>query len=471
MEEVDKKQTIGKIVGVRGQIVIVECEGTRRPQLRELLTSPLDLSVKLEAHSYRGVHELYCLLLSPRQSIYRHMPIISTGGELVIPVGLGILGRVVDLHGTPQDNLGPLEDVELKSIYSSTTPREMVLDSYSSSTQTGVLETGIKAIDLFTPVPKGGKIGLVGGAGVGKTILMTEIMRNFNSKGGSLSVFAGIGERIREGHELWNILKRSEVLYRTVLILGGMSENAAVRFKIAWAAATIAEYFRDTAKQDVLFFVDNIFRFVQAGSELSTLLEEVPSEFGYQPTLQTEIAQFESRLGSGASGVSITSIQTVYVPSDTLTNPSVTATIPHLASVVILSRDIAHEGRLPAIDVFKSRSSVLDKDFLGKQHYETVIQATELLNRYDRLSRITAIIGEEELSLEDQKTYNRAQKILNYMTQPFYSTEQQTGRKGVFVQRATTIQDVKSILDGKMDSVPADKFLYIGDLKTAGLLQ
>ena len=466
MEEIDKKQIIGKVVGVRGQIVVIECEGSQRPHLREMLTSPLDKTVKLEAHSYRGTHELYCLLLSPKQSIYRHMPIISTGGELSIPVGLGILGRVINLHGVPQDDLGPLENVELKSIYSSTTSREVVLDGYSPSIQLGILETGIKAIDFFTPVPKGGKIGLIGGAGVGKTMLMTEIMRNFNSKGGSLTVFAGIGERLREGHELWSVLKRSEVLYRTTLIFGGMSENAAVRFKIAWAAATIAEHFRDAEKQDVLFFVDNIFRFVQAGSELSTLLEEVPSEFGYQPTLQTEIAQFESRLSGG-----ITSVQTVYVPSDTLTNPSVTATIPHLASVVILSRDIAHEGRLPAIDVFKSKSSVLDKDFLGKQHYETVIRAIELLNRYDRLSRITAIIGEEELALDDQKTYNRAQKILNYMTQPFYTAEEQTGRKGIFVQRMTAVRDVRAILDGKMDSVPADKFLYIGDLKAAGILK
>jgi len=466
----DTNQVIGKVLSARGQIVVVECEGSERPRLRELLTSPEDASVKLEAHSYRGVHELYCLLLSSRKSIYRHMPINATGKELSVPVGLGVLGRVIDLHGNPQDNLGPLADVKMQSVYSNVAPNRVRSEDYSIDSQSSILETGIKAIDLFTPVPKGGKLGLVGGAGVGKTILMTEILRNFNSKGGNLSVFAGIGERIREGHELWNVLKRSEVLYRTVLILGNMNENAAVRFKIAWAATTIAEHFRDQIKEDVLFFVDNIFRFVQAGSELSTLLEEVPSEYGYQPTLQTEIAQFESRLRSTVEK-SITSVQTVYVPADMLNNPSVSATLPHLASVVILSRDIAHAGRLPAIDHFRSKSSLLDRGVIGDTHFETVVRATEVLNRYERLSRITAIIGEEELSLEDQKSYQRAQKILNYMTQPFYTAEQQTGRKGIFVQRMDTIRDVKAILDGSLDNAPLDKLLYIGDLRTSGVLK
>lgn len=463
-----KNQFVGKIIGVRGQIVTVDCEGSYRPKLRELLISSEDPSVKLEAHAYERTYVLYCLLLSPRKSVYKNMKIVSTGTEISIPVGRGVLGRVIDLRGDPQDGLGPLKEVTPVSIYKSTS-QDIIESLHSDSKESKLIETGIKAIDLFTPIPRGGKIGLVGGAGVGKTLLMTEIMRNINSEGNALSVFAGIGERIREGHELWQALKKTEVLYRTALIIGSMNENAAVRFKIAWAAATIAEHFRDVEKQDVLFFVDNIFRFVQAGSELSTLLEEVPSEFGYQPTLQTEIAQFESRLIS-TDQASITSIQTIYVPADMLTNPSVTATLPHLAAVVILSRDIAHQGRHPSMDIFKSKSSVIDKEFLGTEHYSAVVRSIEVLNHYDRLSRITAIIGEEELSVDDQKLFHRAQKILNYMTQPFFTAEQQTGRKGKFVLRESVIRDVNLILDGKYDDVEIERFLYLGDLKEGGLL-
>jgi F-type H+-transporting ATPase subunit beta len=470
-------QPIAKVTGIRGQVVTITCTTEYKPALRELLTSPEDPLLRLEVHSYITETEIYCLLLSPRDRVHRNLHIRTTGEQITIPVGSSILGRIIDLYGQPQDGLGPLKERVEKPIYEKITKhilgsakkKEGEKDKNETSEVRGgdIIETGIKVIDFFTPIPRGGKLGLVGGAGVGKTILMTEILRNINSEGNVLSVFAGIGERIREGHELWQALKSTEVLYRTALIFGGMNENAAIRFKIAWAAATIVEHFRDAEKQDVLFFVDNIFRFVQAGSELSTLLEEIPSEFGYQPTLQTEIAQFEGRVAS-APHASVTSIQTVYVPADVLSNPAVVATMPHLAAVVILSRDIAQQGRHPSVDIYKSKSSIIEREMVGDAHYETAVKSIELLNQYERLSRITAIIGEEELTVQDQKIFHRAQKIINYMTQPFFTAEAQSGRKGAFVRRADVVSDVADIIAGKFDTISEDKFLYIGDISAAG---
>jgi len=463
-----KEQFVGKIVSVRGQVVLVNCETEYRPKPRELLVTDDESRSQLEVYSYKSAHEVYCLLLSSRSNVCRNLSVISTGTELTIPVSNAVLGRVINLFGETQDAKGQLpRDTVRESIYRKT--KEITVRNINTSKNdgSGILETGIKAIDFFTPLPKGGKMGLVGGPGVGKTVLMTEIMRNINSQGDNLTVFAGIGERVREGHELWETLKKADVLKRTALVIGHMNENAAVRFKIAWAAATVAEYFRDTVKRDVLFFVDNIFRFVQAGSELSTLLGEIPSEFGYQPTLQTEIAQFESRLKS-TNDAFITSIQTIYAPADILTNPSIVDTLPHLAAVTILSRDIAHEGRYPALDILKSRSSVSSENFVGTEHHETVTKATEILNHYERLTRVTAIIGEEELSPDDRKLYQRAQRILNYMTQPFFTTSPQTGRQGVLVARNDTVRDVHLIVQGRFDSVPAEQLLYIGDFDSAG---
>lgn len=460
-------EIIGKISGINGQIVTVDCSGSYRPKLRELLTSPEDQNIRLEVHSYKNEHEMFCLLLSARDGVYRNLEIVTTGNQIAVPVGKEILGRVIDLYGNPQDGLGPLKEGPTRAIYSRDSKQIIGTEKNKREEKEKVVQTGIKAIDFFTPLPRGGKLGLIGGAGVGKTVLMTEILRNINSEGNVLSVFAGIGERIREGHELWQALKMTEVLYRTTLIFGGMNENAAIRFKIAWAAAAIVEHYRDVEKSDVLFFVDNIFRFVQAGSELSTLLEEIPSEFGYQPTLQTEIAQFESRVSS-TKDASVTSIQTVYVPADVLTNPSVVATLPHLAAVVILSRDVAQSGRHPSIDLYKSKSSVMEPDFVGASHYETAVKTIEVLNHFERLSRITAIIGEDELSVQDQKIFHRAQKIVNYMTQPFFTAEIQSGRKGVFVGRQDAVSDVQDILAGKFDTLPEEKFQYIGDLASEG---
>ncbi len=460
-----KEQFVGRISGVRGQIVLVMCESENRPSLRELLSTREDKSIRLEVHSYRGKDLLYCLLLSPHEAIYRNMKVITQGGELTIPVGRSVLGRAMNLYGDPVDGGPPISKETMSPIYSSSSSTI----SYSGQKEIKLLETGIKVIDFFTPLLKGGRLGLVGGAGVGKTTLMTEIIRNLNAGHEGVSVFAGIGERIREGHELWESLKKTDTLQKTSLLIGHINENAAVRFKIAWAAAALAEYFRDKEKKDVLFFVDNIFRFVQAGSELSTLLEEIPSEFGYQPTLQTEIAQFENRLVS-REGVSISSVQTVYVPADQLSNPAVAASTPYFEAVVILSREQSQQGRYPAIDLLKSKSSVLDRGFIGDKHYKVLVAAIELLNQYNRLVRVVTIIGEGELSAKDREVYERALRLQNYMTQPFFTLETHTGRPGVFVHREDVINDVEGILEGKFDSILPEKFLYIGDTKKLTLL-
>jgi len=461
MGEIEKQKFVGRVRGVRGQIVFIEREGEYRPQLNELLTSPEDESIKLEMHEYKSSHELSCLLLSPAKNLKRNMKVVSTGTQIKIPVGDGILGRVMNLYGDPEDDLGPIKSSELKSIYERASS---VIDSKKSS-KTTFLETGIKVIDFFTPIVRGGKVGLVGGAGVGKTVLMTELLRNITNQYKGVALFAGIGERIREGHELWKSLQENNVLDRTVMILGHINENAAVRFRTAWAAATLAEYFRDEKQKDVLFFVDNVFRFLQAGSELSTLIGEIPSEFGYQPTLQTEIAEFESRLMSRDNAY-VTSVQTVYVPADEFNNPSVAATLPHLDTVVVLSREISQQGRHPSVDPFKSRSSVIDRNIIGDDHYETVTRSIETLNKFERLSRIVAIVGEEELSAENQKMYQRAKKLLNYMTQSLSTTAIYNATPGVYIKRDVVVGDVKAILDGKVDDIPAEKFLYVGDIES-----
>lgn len=459
--------TVGRVRGVIGQIVRVDCDGTYRPALRELLVASESEDIYLEAYSYENSHTLYCLLLSDVDRVPRNTTIVSTGKQISVPVGDAVLGRVIDLYGNPIDGGPVLQRTEERPIYH---PRGSASQGNRVERPTVVLETGIKTIDFFAPLMRGGKMALVGGAGVGKTTLQTEMLRNVVYNGTGVSVFAGIGERIREGHALWLSLKENDVLDRTGLVFGHISKNAAVRALTAATAATLVEYFRDEKKQDVLFFADNVFRFLQAGSELSTLLGELPSEFGYQPTLQSEIANFENRLYSTAEAA-VTSVQTVYVPADEFGNPAVSATMPHMDAIVILDRELTYEGRYPAVDPFRSMSLALNPKVVGQKHYETAIEAVEVLNQYKQLSRIVSIVGEEELSQENQKKYQRARKLLNYMTQSFISTATETGRKGVTVPRATVVDDVRSILDGELDAVPAENFLYIGDAKSAGLLE
>ncbi len=460
MEKI-KKQFVGRVYGVRGQIVIVHCESEYRPSLGEILSAEYKKDeniVRLEVHSYQDKDVLYCLLLSSKEDIYRNMKIVTESSSLSIPVGKNILGRAMDFYGHPVDGKGELNHEYTRPINAVAKQPSFT----SENKKPNLLETGIKIIDFFTPLLEGGRLGLVGGAGVGKTALMTEVIRNLNSTHDGVTLFAGIGERIREGHELWESLKETKMLSKTAMIVAHINENAAVRFRVAQAAATLAEYFRDEEKTNVLFFADNIFRFVQAGNELSTLLEEIPSEFGYQSTLETEIARFENRLMS-SDNVSISSVQTVYVPADELNDPAVAAPLPYFEAVVILSRDMSKDGKYPAIDILNSKSSVLGKGLIEDRHLEVATSAIELLDQYDRLARVVTIIGESELSLQDKVVYGRGLRLRNYMTQPFFTLESQTGRPGIFVKREDTLADVKSIVEGRFDTVPADKFLYIGN--------
>ena len=467
MENITTKTFTGTIQGVSGQIARITCETDYRPELRELLVVGDDAAVHLEVHSYHNDHTLNALLLSPSSSVKRHEKVYATGEQISIPVGEEVLGRVIDLYGDPQDEKGPLRREKTSPIYSTAV-------QWNEHTKTNgggapeVLETGIKAIDFFTPLPRGGKLGLIGGAGVGKTILMTELLHNIGQEKNTVSIFAGIGERIREGYELWQALEQNGLIKRTAMILGSINENAAVRFRVAWAAATLAEHFRDREDKDVLFFVDNIFRFVQAGSELSTILGTIPSEFGYQATLQTEVAQFENRLRSVGERA-ITSVQTVYVPADEFTNPAVSTVLPHLDAVVVLSRDVAQEGRLPAMDPFRSQSSIVSRAILGEEHYLAVTRAVELLNRAQRLERIVAIVGEEELSPDNRKSYRRARQIISYLSQPFFSAEGHTGRPGVRVALSDVVKDMTDIIDGAFDDIAPERFHFIGSLDDAGI--
>lgn len=461
--EATKKPFKGFITQIRGQIVTIEYGETENlPEIYEILTSPQNPDIKLEVYAYNDKNRLSTLSLTKRSLLFRNMQVTRTGRPLTVPASPKTLSRIIDIFATPQDNKGDLGEYETIPIYTASKKTPDV------KTETEIISTGIKIIDFFTPFVKGGKIGFVGGAGVGKTILMTELLKNITYEHQGIAIFAGLGERIREAHELMISLEKSKVLDRVALIVGQMNENAIIRFRVASSAVTMAEYFRDTEKKDVLFFADNVYRFIQAGAEVSAVLGAIPSELGYQATLETELSNFENRLISTDTG-SITSVQTVYVPADEINDVGVAAIIAHLDAVVILSRQIASRGFYPPVDPLLSSANTLRQTIVGEKHYQTTTKAIETLHNYQRLSRIVAIIGETELSPYDQLLYQRGKKLLNYMTQPFVTTEKQTGKKGVTVPRETTINDVASILGGKLDAAGAEKFLYIGSLKEAGL--
>jgi len=452
-----------KLIEVKGQIATVQFGKEELPQLLEILTCPKNPKIRLEVHSFGQENTIYCLSLSQTDLLARGMPITTTGQTLTVPTGKQTLGRILNLFGQPLDGGEELQGGSKIPIYG-TAPSFGLLKVSEE-----IIETGVKAIDFFTPLLKGGKIGLVGGAGVGKTILMSELLHNITEKHQGVSVFAGIGERIREGHELWLELEKAGVLEKIVLLMGQMNENAAVRFRIAAAAAALTEYFRDQEKSDVLLFVDNTFRFAQAGSEVAALLGEIPSELGYQATLESEMADFQNRLVTTENGA-VTSIQTIYVPADELSDPAVNAAMSYVDSVVILSREVAQRGHYPAIDPLRSSSTILKKEIVGLEHFEAATQAIEILNRFERLARVAAIVGEAELSPNDQLTYQRAKQLLNYLTQPFFVTEKQSSRLGVFVPAKQTVRDIKMILKGEFDEVPNERFLYIGSLDDTGML-
>ena len=457
-ETLKKEDFSGHVVAIRGQIVEVGYDDNKHiPRVSEILTSPENTAVRLEVYKYGEGNILFCLLLTKKADIRRHMPIVSTGGTLKIPVGDEVLGRVMNLFGEPQDNKGDISFSTSMPIF----PEDK--DTRNTPIHQEILETGIKVLDFFTPFVKGSKIGFVGGAGVGKTVLMTELMRNITFKHDGMSVFAGVGERIREGHELWKSLEESKVLVRASMVFGQMNENSVIRYRVIAAATTIAEYFRDINKKDVLLFADNVYRYVQAGSEVASLLGTIPSELGYQATLESDVAKIENRLVSTEFG-SITSCQTVYVPSDELSDAGVATILSRLDGVIILSRAIAARGFYPCVDPLLSASKTLNQDIVGAEHYEVATQARDILNQHKSLTRIVAIVGESELSAYNQLIYHRAKKLLNYLTQPFKTAESQTGRKGVEVPKETTIADIKRILKGEVDKVPDEKLFNIGAL-------
>lgn len=449
----------GTITAIKGQIIEVEFREDK-PAINDILTLENDPTAIFEVYSSASDESFYCFLLRSSQQLQRGMKVLNTKKPLVVTVGKGLLGRVINVFGEPLDGEAPLENLT----YAPISPTDIPYDHISVPSV--FLETGIKVIDFFSPILKGSRVGLFGGAGVGKTILLTEIIHNvvILHKEENVSVFAGVGERAREGHELYETLKASNVLQKVALIFGQMGENAAVRFRTAMAAATIAEHFRDVEKTNVLFFIDNMFRFAQAGYELGTLMNQIPSQDGYQPTLASELASVQERLVSTTSGT-MTSIEAIYVPSDDLTDYAVQSIFPFLSSSVVLSRSIYQDGRFPAVDILHSTSSALSKETVGDSHYSYYLASQSLLKRAIELERIVSLIGESELSTADQSIYRRAKILRNYFTQNFFTTELQTGKKGVYVPLSELVTDVGQIISGRYDDVPPQSFMNIGSLK------
>ena len=449
---------LGEIVSIRGQVVEVEFS-KRKPAIHDLLILKDNPEVKLEVYSSSGPNSFYCLALTSTNDMFRGAKIINTQTQILFPVGQTTLGRILDIFGQPLDGKGDIKDKDSMPIHGF--PNNKV----DLETKQVLLETGIKVLDLFSPLLKGGKMGLFGGAGVGKTILLTEVLHNIvgRAKETSVSVFAGVGERSREGLELYQSLISSGVMDNSSLIFGPMGENPAVRFLSAFSAATLAEYFRDVGKKDVLFFIDNVYRYAQAGNEISTLTSGLPSEDGYQATLESEMAKFHERLISTASG-SVSTIEAVYVPADDLLDHGVQSIFPYLDSVIVLSRRLYQEGVLPAVDILTSTSASLHPNIVGDMHFETVVSAKSILKQAESLERIVSLVGEAELSGEDQVAYRRAKKINNFMTQNFFVAEQQSGKSGSYVPLKSAVEDLKGIIEGKYDNIPEEKFRFIGSL-------
>lgn len=449
----------GKVVSVKGQIIEVEFQD-EMPKIYDVLVYKEDPSVKMEVYTSATPNSFYCLALTNVTKLHHGSIVHSTGEPIKIPVGPEMLGRVVDTLGDPQDGLGEINAKEYRPIIAKSASFSNVIIPKE------ILETGIKAVDFFTPIIRGGKVGLFGGAGVGKTVLLSEVIHNIVivSPEKNVSVFTGVGERTREGEELYETMKESNVMQGVSLIYGSMGENPALRFRTAFTGVTLAEYFRDSMGKDVLFFIDNIFRFAQSGYELSTLMNAIPSEGGYQSTLTSEMASFHERLVSTAKNA-ITTFEAIYVPADDLTDSGVQAIFPYLDSGLILSRSIYQEGRFPAIDLLGSTSSALNSETVGDDHYQTALDAQALLKRATALERIVSLIGESELSSADQVIYKRSKMLKNYMTQNFTVVENQTEKKGVHVSRKETVADVRAILDGKVDALQPEDLLYIGTLK------
>ena len=447
----------GKIVQVLGPVIDVAFEG-KLPMIRDALTVVHDgKKCVMEVAQHMGNKVVRCISLSSTEGLCKDMEVTATGSCIQVPVGTATLGRMFNVLGDPIDQAGPVEAEKKWPIHRSA-------PSFRDQKPTvEILETGIKVIDLLAPYAKGGKIGLFGGAGVGKTVLIQELIRNVATEHGGYSIFTGVGERSREGNDLWNEMKESGVISKTALVFGQMNDPPGSRMRVAQTGLTMAEYFRDEKHQDVLLFIDNIFRYVQAGSEVSALLGRMPSAVGYQPTLANEMGELQERITSTKNG-SITSVQAVYVPADDLTDPAPATTFAHLDATTVLSRKIVEQGIYPAVDPLESTSRILEPDIVGEEHYRIARKVQELLQRYKELQDIIAILGMEELDEEDKLAVYRARKIQKFLSQPFNVAENFTNMPGKYVPIAETIRGFKAIIEGDMDEYPENAFFMVGTI-------
>ena len=450
----------GTITQVIGPVIDVEFSSGILPEIYDAIEIVVDDNNKItaEVQQHLGENKIRSVAMSSTDGIKRGMKVINTGEPIKIPVGKNILGRILNVLGQSVDNAGEIQADTYLPIHRKS---PSLVDQ---NTDIEILETGIKAIDLLQPYQKGGKIGLFGGAGVGKTVLIMELIHNIASEHSGVSVFGGVGERTREGNDLWNEMKESGVIDKVALIYGQMNEPPGARMRVGLSALTAAEYFRDYSKQDVLLFIDNIFRFVQAGSEVSALLGRMPSAVGYQPTLANEMGELQERITSTKDG-SITSVQAIYVPADDLTDPAPATTFSHLDASTVLSRQIASLGLYPAVDPLASNSKALDPLIVGEEHYNTARKVLEILQKYQELQDIIAILGMDELSEEDKETVNRARKIQKFLSQPFNVAEQFSGLKGKYVKLEDTIASFKGIIEGKYDNIPEQAFYMTGTIE------
>jgi F-type H+-transporting ATPase subunit beta len=456
----------GKITQVMGAVVDVEFENSDLPPIYNALQvtnqtiSDKEWNLVLEVAQHLGENTVRCIAMDSAEGLVRGIPVRDTGDVITVPVGEKTLGRILNVVGEPVDLGESLEGVKRSPIHR---PAPSFTDQ---ATEVKILETGIKVVDLLAPYPLGGKIGLFGGAGVGKTVILMELINNVAKQHGGYSVFGGVGERTREGNDLWLEMQESGVIDKTALVYGQMNEPPGARARVALSALTLAEYFRDEENKDVLLFIDNIFRFVQANSEVSTLLGRIPSAVGYQPTLSTDMGDLQERITSTKNG-SITSVQAIYVPADDLTDPAPATTFAHLDATTVLSRQIAELGIYPAVDPLDSTSRMLDPNVIGEEHYNVARSVQEILQRYKDLQDIIAILGIDELSEEDRIVVTRARKIQRFLSQPFSVAEQFTGTPGEYVPVADTIRSFKELVDGKHDELPEQAFYMVGAIEDA----
>ena len=451
----------GEVVQIIGPVVDVRFPPGNLTPIRNAIKiedKKRNINLVAEVAQHIGNDTARCVALAPTDGLVRGMEVINTGEPISVPVGSEVLGRIFNLLGEPLDTIG---EVKTKERYPIHRPPPTFEEREAVTT---VFETGLKVVDLLAPFAKGGKVGLFGGAGVGKTVLIMELIKSIASEHGGFSVFSGVGERTREGNDLWLEMKESGVLDKTVLVFGQMNEPPGARLRVALSGLTMAEYFRDSEGQDVLLFIDNIFRFVQAGSEVSALLGRMPSAVGYQPTLANEMGDLQERITSTKKG-SITSMQAIYVPADDFTDPAPVATFPHLDSTIWLSRQIAEMGIYPAVDPLQSTSRILDPHIVGQEHYEAAREVQRILQRYNDLQDFIAILGMEELSEEDKLTVGRARRIQRFLSQPFFVAEQFTGIKGKYVKIEDTVKGIQEVIDGKHDELPEQAFYMVGGIE------